>query len=413
MASVPLTLFASSWTSGASNGTYLVTSGGSDGSAATYSVYPYGVDWNWYHKANELAFFNSLKMKMSVILGVTHMVVGICLSALNYIFFKDFIGFWSEWLPRLIFMLATFGYMCIIIIVKWSTNYECQNNTDPFSLSCPNPDKQPPALIQTMIKMFLSPGNVPPDLALYEGQAFVQGFLICIAVLTIPVMLFAKPVVVHMRSKNKRRRRENGNYRSIAGSASDVDSDHELHVMLSSRAQNSMQSELVSHYDDLENGSHSHDAKVAAVRSQYSSSVPERAEQCGDSDGDDHDDGMGEALIHQGIHTIEFVLGAVSNTASYLRLWALSLAHAQLAKVFWSKMIIEYGVESGGALMLVCGYAVWAFATFGVLLCMDLLECFLHALRLHWVEFQNKFYHGDGLKFQPFRLPTDHEDLDE
>ena len=48
------------------------------------------------------------------------------------------------------------------------------------------------------------------------------------------------------------------------------------------------------------------------------------------------------------------------------------------------------------------GFGIFAATTFSVLLMMDVLECFLHALRLHWVEFQNKFFKADGVRFAPY-----------
>merc|ERR1712242_130663 len=87
-------------------------------------------------------------------------------------------------------------------------------------------------------------------------------------------------------------------------------------------------------------------------------------------------------------------------TASYLRLWALSLAHSQLSEVFYQKTLLDTMKANG--FVLFAGVTVFYGTTFGVLLVMDQLECFLHALRLHWVEFQNKFYNADGIAFEPY-----------
>lgn len=91
-------------------------------------------------------------------------------------------------------------------------------------------------------------------------------------------------------------------------------------------------------------------------------------------------------FIHQLIETIEFTLGTISNTASYLRLWALSLAHSELSKVIYDK-VFSSALKSNKVYVIFIAQTMFWTMTFGILLSMDLMEVFLHTLRLHWVEF--------------------------
>ncbi len=112
-----------------------------------HCTYPFGMDPKWYVASNELAFFNSLKMKLSVILGVIQMIFGIFLRGMNAIYFKNTLDFVFEFIPQLIFMCILFGYMNVMIFIKWASDWSFDT-------------QKAPSLISQMMNIFLKFGSV-------------------------------------------------------------------------------------------------------------------------------------------------------------------------------------------------------------------------------------------------------------
>uniref|UniRef100_A0A5B7BBN9 V-type proton ATPase subunit a n=1 Tax=Davidia involucrata TaxID=16924 RepID=A0A5B7BBN9_DAVIN len=297
--------------------------------------YPFGVDPSWRGSRSELPFLNSLKMKMSILLGVAQMNLGIILSYFDAHFFRSSLDIRYQFVPQIIFLNSLFGYLSLLIVIKWCTGSQAD-------------------LYHVMIYMFLSPFDDLGENQLFWGQSVLQVILLLLAIVAVPWMLFPKPFIL----KKLHSERFQGRTYGILGT-----SEMDLDVEPDSARQ---------HHEEFN---------------------------------------FSEVFVHQMIHSIEFVLGAVSNTASYLRLWALSLAHSELSTVFYEKvLLLAWGYDN--IIIRLVGLAVFAFATAFILLMMESLSAFLHALRLHWVEFQNKFYHGDGYKFRPFSFASLIDDED-
>ena len=52
-----------------------------------------------------------MKMKTSVIIGVTQMTFGVCLKGLNAIYFRESLDYLFEFIPMIIFVLSLFGWV--------------------------------------------------------------------------------------------------------------------------------------------------------------------------------------------------------------------------------------------------------------------------------------------------------------
>lgn len=58
-------------------------------------------------------------MKISVILAILQMSLGIIMKGLNSLYFRRMIDFIFEFIPQIILLLALFGWMDVLIIGKW------------------------------------------------------------------------------------------------------------------------------------------------------------------------------------------------------------------------------------------------------------------------------------------------------
>jgi vacuolar-type H+-ATPase subunit I/STV1 len=367
--------------------------GGSTGEEVVWDNYPFGADPGWSHTANKLNTANSFKMKFAIVVGVAQMVMGVCCKLMNTLYWKDMITLYFVYIPEIVFINSIFGYLVILILIKWTTNWDtnfilnnyeivripqiyCKDDlsnvpcwTAPFvadrslvpgygasklaelpeyqwcmkeaptagcavyewkgkliveasvygNTTFTNPNhynpgaceastggcmlwkQSPPSLLDSLIKMFMEPGYVPIENQLIGGQGPLQAFLILIAFVSVPMLLLPKPFLLKREHEAKQAAR--GGFQPLQSFAQE---------------------------DEEAGGDHGH----------------------GHGHGHGEEFEFGEVMVHQMIHTIEYVLGCISNTASYLRLWALSLAHAQLSEVFWEKTVIEVGLESSSPMML-------------------------------------------------------------
>lgn len=122
----------------------------------TGSIYPVGIDPLWHVTENKITFFNSLKMKISIVVGVAQMSLGICLSLLNHIEYRDYKRLIFQFIPEVIFFEGIFGYLVFTIFWKWSTDWSCPLEAG-LAASAGGICQPAPSLLTLLINMFMSP----------------------------------------------------------------------------------------------------------------------------------------------------------------------------------------------------------------------------------------------------------------
>ena len=189
-------------------------------------VYPAGVDPVWGLSSQKLTFANNIKMKLSVIMGIVHMTIGVLMKGTNTLFRRDWPSFFFEVVTGLVMLLGMFGWMDLLIYGKWFFPLEYASRQVVTVKGKPEflgdmVNRLTPSVINIMITTIFGGGKVPEGVLQYsflqEGEVaypinkdVMQAqqdsmystsvtLLLC-AMVCIPLMLLVKPCCCRPKS---------------------------------------------------------------------------------------------------------------------------------------------------------------------------------------------------------------------
>lgn len=104
----------------------------------------------------------------------------------NSRYFGNYLDLIFEWLPQQIFFFSTFGYMCLLIIYKWTIPWGIERDI-----------ASAPSIIGQMIALPLKLGSTESKpLWDQQSQESLQYTLLIISLVCVPMMLIPKPLII-------------------------------------------------------------------------------------------------------------------------------------------------------------------------------------------------------------------------